>query len=371
MKKLFTIFLSLLCFMALAENGPRDAKSLKADFKVGDPGVQSINAMAFGPEGILFIGDSKSASVIAIDTKDVTPKAAPEKIEMQQVDIAIATSLGTTADKISIQDMAINPVSNVPYFAVHSQDGSPALLKLVGDKLEWVPLDKVSFSSRGIEKAYAEEDKDDRGRPLRVWTVSDIEYKNGKVMVTGLSNSEFSSTFRSMAFPFGKSQDDASLEIWHAAHGRFETYAPIKTFTTGTINGKEYLIASYTCTPLVLFPMDELKGGKHIKGRTVAELGSGNSPLDMVVVEKNGESILLMSNSNRSVMKVKFSDIASFQGSLTAPVEEPGRTAGVDFIALNMVNVLQMDKLGDNGFVALKRQANGDLDLVTGSNYWL
>ncbi len=370
MKKLFTVLFSMTVLFAFAGDFPT-TKSLKVNFKEGDPGVKSINAMSFGPEGILFLGDSKSASVIAIDTGDDKKMPAPEKLEMKKVDVAIASLLGTTADKISIQDMVINPISNIPYFAVHSQDGSPVLVKLVNDKLEWVPLDNVSYSSRGIENVYKEDDKDDRGRPLRVWTVSDLEYKNGKVMVTGLSNSEFSSTFRSMDFPFGKSQDDASLEIWHAAHGRFETYSPIKTFTTGVINGKEYLIASYTCTPLVLFRMDELKGGKHIKGRTVAELGSGNTPLDMVVIEKDGESYLLMSNSNRSVMKVKFSDIAGFEGKLTEPVEEPGKTAGVDFIALNMVNVLQMAKLGDQGFVVLKRQANGDLDLSVGGSYWL
>ncbi|MEQ8413775.1 MAG: hypothetical protein RIB71_04895 [Imperialibacter sp.] len=366
MKKLLTIFFSMLFFIASAEE-----KSLKANFKEGNPNIKSINAMTFGPEGILFIGDSKSASIVALDTKDAKSTEAPAKIEMKNVDVAIAAALGTTADKISIQDMVVNPLSNIPYFAVHNQDGTPVLLKLVGDKIEWVPLDKVSYSSRGIENAYAEDYKDDRGRAQRVWTVSDIEYKNGKVMVTGLSNAEFSSTFRSMAFPFGKSQDDASLEIYHAAHGRFETYAPVKTFTTGTINGKDYLVASYTCTPLVLFPMDELKGGKHIKGRTVAEFGAGNTPLDMVVIDKGGESFLLMANSNRSVMKVRFSDIAGFEGSLTEPIEEPGKTGGVNFIALPMVNVVQLDKLGDKNFVMLKREANGDLNLITGNDFWL
>jgi hypothetical protein len=366
MKKLLTILFALGFFVASAEEN-----ALKASFKEGNPNIKSINAMTFGPEGILFIGDSKSAAVVAIDTKDAQMKEAPAKIEMKNVDLAIATLLGTTADKISIQDMAINPASKVAYFAVHNQDGTPVLLKLAGDKFEWVPLDKVSFTSRGIDNAYPEDYKDDRGRPQRVWTVSDIEYKNGKVMMTGLSNAEFSSTFRSMAFPFGKVQEDASLEIFHAAHGRFETYAPIKTFTTSTINGKEYLVASYTCTPLVLFPMDELKGGKHIKGRTVGEFGAGNTPLDMVVIDKGGESFLLMANSNRSVMKVRFSDIAGFEGSLTEPIEEPGKTGGVNFIALPMVNVVQLDKLGDKNFVMLKRESNGDLNLSTGNDFWL
>jgi hypothetical protein len=38
------------------------------------------------------------------------------------------------------------------------------------------------------------------------------------------------------------------LEIYHAAHGQYETYAPIKTITTAELNGKKYLVASFTCT---------------------------------------------------------------------------------------------------------------------------
>ena len=39
-------------------------------FENGTPDIQSINGLAFGPDGVLFIGDSKNASIFAIDTKD-------------------------------------------------------------------------------------------------------------------------------------------------------------------------------------------------------------------------------------------------------------------------------------------------------------
>lgn len=61
----------------------------------------------------------------------------------------------------------------------------------------------------------------------------------------------------------------------------YETLSPIRTFTTTTISGKKYLVASNTCTPMVLFPMDELKAGQHVKGRTVAEMGTRNQPIDL------------------------------------------------------------------------------------------
>ena len=110
-------------------------------------------------------------------------------------------------------------------------------------------------------------------------------------MLSGISNQEFSSTFRVIPFPFTDKQQQSSLEIYHAAHGRYETNSPIRTFTTATINNKKYLVASYTCTPLVLFPMDELQPGKHVKGRTVGEFGAGNSPIDMITVTRRRQHL--------------------------------------------------------------------------------
>ena len=108
-----------------------------------------------------------------------------------------------------------------------------------------------------------------------------------------------------------------------------------------------------------------------MKGRTVAELGNWNTPLDMVVMQKEGKQYLLMANSSRALMKIRFDDIENFDGSLTTPVEERSATAGVDFIALPFVNVQQLDRLNDDNFVLLQRQSNGDLDLLTQSNKWL
>ena len=100
-------------------------------------------------------------------------------------------------------------------------------------------------------------------------------------------------------------------------------------------------------------------------------MGAGNSPLDMVTMTKNGESMLLMSNSSRPVFKVKYKTIEEFQGSLTTPVEESFGTAGVHFVSLPIVNVLQLDKLDDTQFVLLQRKPSGDLDLFTAPDWFL
>ena len=190
-------------------------------------------------------------------------------------------------------------------------------------------------------------------------------------MVSGLSNKEFASTFRSIEFPFSENQVAASLEVWHAAHGAYETHAPIKTFDVITLEGIDYLLASYTCTPLVLFPLDELKEGVHKKGRTVAELGAGNSPLDMISYEKEGKKFFLMSNNNRPVMRFDYTDIANFRETLTEPVEEFAVATGVSYDNLPFPHVLQMDLLDAENVLYMQRTADGDLLLRTRSTKWM
>lgn len=345
--------------------------SVREGFINGSPEIKSISAMTFGPDGILFIGDAKSATVFAIDTKDAEKADKAAAVDVKKIDQKIAASLGTTVDRINITDLAVNPGSKKIYCSVEVVDGTPVLLKIEGDKITSVSLKDISYSSAALANAPAEDAKDQRGRPLRISSISDIGFFDGHVLVSGLSNQEFRSTFRSLPFPFTKQEDQSSLEIYHAAHKQYETSAPIRTFTASVINGKKYLIASYTCTPLVLFPLDDLKPGTHVKGRTIAEMGAGNSPLDMITMTKGGETYLIMSNSSRPVFKVNYKSIEKFQGALTSPVEESFGTAGVNFISLPVVNVLQMDKLDENKFLLLQRKANGDLDLNTAADWLL
>jgi hypothetical protein len=360
---------AVACLLLIAANRP---DKNPYGFKTGTPSIQSISAISFGPDGILFIGDTKSAAVFAIDTKDKMVVDKATAVEIKGIDQKIAAALGTEAKNIRITDIAVNPVSKKVYCAVQNMDGTPVLLTVEGDKIQPVSLKDIAFSTVSIANAPGDDQKDRGGRPLKEQVISDMHFADGSIMLSGLSNQEFSSTFRKIPFPFTEKQEQASLEIYHAAHGRYETNAPIRTFTTAELNGKKYLVASYTCTPLVLFPLDELKPGKHVKGRTVAEFGAGNAPLDIITIKKGDDTYLLMSNSNRPVMRVKYKSIENYEGTLTEPIKESYGTAGVDFINLPVVNVLQMDKLDETQVVVLQRRGNGDLDLWTaGTNRWL
>lgn len=363
MKKLtLTFILCSLGFVIISASRPVEDKF---GFKKGTPDIKSISAIAFGSDGLLFLGDSKSATILAVDTKDKVSQPTPVKVDIKNIDQKMAAALGTEVKNIRIKDMAVNPISKKIYFAIENIDGIPLVLILEGEKLQSFSLKDVYYSAASIANVPTEDQKDRGGRSLRESIISDLQVKNGQVLVSGISNKEFSSTFRKITFPFSEKQDQASLEIYHAAHGKYETNSPIKTFTTATLNGKDYLVASYTCTPLVLFPMEQLEAGKHIKGRTVGEFGAGNSPIDMITITKGGSSFLVIANSSRPVMRVKYKNIESYEGSLTEPIKESFSTAGVDFVNLPVTNVIQMDQLDEKTVLILQRKSNGDLDLLT------
>ncbi|MEJ7693921.1 hypothetical protein [Daejeonella sp.] len=362
MKKNYFILGAAITAIGLTAAMGRSDNALSG-FTKGTPVIKSVSSLTFGPEGVLFIGDSQGATVFAIDTRDSKRNARAEAADIQNIDQKIAASLGTTPENVTITDMAVNPLSKKIYFAVQNSDGTPLILRLENGKLQSLPLKNVSYSTLALNNVPAPDAKDQRGRSMRVAAISDIAYADGKLMLSGISNQEFASTFRSIPYPFNTQQESSSLEIYHAAHGRYETNAPIRTFTTSTINGKNYLIASYTCTPLVVFALDDLKPGTHVKGRTVAEMGNGNTPADILTLNSGGEKYLLMANSSRPAAKLKHKDIESFQGSLTE--KATSTYAGVPFEVSARKNVTQMDKLDDGRVVLIQKSPAGSTDLLT------
>jgi len=260
--------------------------------------------LAFGPEGILFVADTKAASIVAIATGD-TASASAKSFKIDGIDKKVAALLGTSADQILIADMAINPVSGNAYLAVSRGRGPEAIPVLVRIKAsgqaEVVALDKVKFSSVELPAAPADKlvGQGNRQSNPRQESITDIGFLNGRLLVAGLSNEEFASTLRAVPFPFKAAVNPTSVEIYHGSHGQFETRAPIRTFTTFKVGKEDQLLAAYTCTPLVQFPISELTPGAKIKGKTIAELGNRNRPLDMIVYQKDGKNFLLMANSSR------------------------------------------------------------------------
>lgn len=341
--------------------------SPKASLEFGNPEIQTLGALAFGADNLLFAGDSDAASIIAFDVKDNQAAEDNSPVNVQQIDQKIAALLGTTTDAIRINDMAVHPVSQQIYLSITRGQGDTALPVMLrinkAGEIEDVSLEDIHFSKTSISNAPAKDAKDRRGRSLRTNTITDIAFANGHVYVAGLSNEEFASNFRQLSFPFDDEMKASSLEIFHVAHGQYETHAPIRTFMPYEVEDKLQILAAYTCTPLVAFPIEGLKDGSHVKGKTVAELGAGNSPLDIVSFEKEDKRYILVANNNRTLMLIDSNDLDGAK-SLTEPLEKSFGTAGVGYTALPMGGVLQLAMLNEDHFLILKRQSDdGSLQL--------
>src|SRR5207253_701472 len=134
--------------------------------------------------------------------------------------------------------------------------------------------------------------------------------------------------------------------IWHGSHGQFETRSPVYSFVPYTVKGERYIIASYTCTPLVKFPVSALKPGADVRGVTIGEFGTASRPLDMIVYTKGGQDFLLMSSNRRGVMKAPTSSIGETAPILTQ-VKANDRVGIVPETIAALKGVEQLDKLSD------------------------
>jgi hypothetical protein len=119
------------------------------------------------------------------------------------------------------------------------------------------------------------------------------------------------------------------------------------------------ILASYTCTPLVVFRTAELAQGNKVLGKTIAELGSGNTPIDMVLYQKGNQNYILMSNTDTGLIKLSADNLDGFQ-AITAPVPD---TAGVPYEKLSQQGVQHLARLDDNTALMLVAAADGTQSL--------
>jgi hypothetical protein len=348
---------------------PLHAVNWTSGMSEGKPQIKSISQLAFGPEGILFIADSKSAAVFAVVTGDTKEAPGAETLKVENITEKIAALLGTSAEQILIDDLAVNPLSHVPYLAVsrgRGPEATPVVIRArVGGKLEAFDLDRVKFSRAELPDAPVDGvvGEGNRKSNPRQEAITDIAFLEDRVLVAGLSNEEFASTLRAIPFPFKTVPNGTSVEIYHGSHGRFETRAPIRTFVPFNVGNEPSLLAAYTCTPLVQFPIKELAPGAKIKGKTVAELGNRNRPIDMIVYKKGGKDYLLLANSSRGVMKISTDKLEGAE-KIESPVRDVTKGQGYETIA-NWTGVDHLDKLDAQHALVLRHGEGKSVNLET------
>lgn len=381
-----TIVLASILMASIAV--PAAAQDAAVSSGVG-PSMRHMGPIAFGPDAVLFAADAEAVQVYALDLAALVAGSAPGATSIPAVDEQIAATLGTGANNLLVTDMAVHPGTRNVFISVmrgRGADAQPVLLRVDGaGDMTVVSLDQVPYSRVRLPNPPGEQtgmllkggnevpipnypSNQATEYPLNLFgvqTITDLAYADGRLYVAGLSNEEFASKLRSIAYPFTAVDEGTSVEIWHAPHDQFETRSPIYTFVPYEIDGEQHLVASYLCTPLVKFPVSSLKPGADVRGVTIAEFGSGNRPLDMIVYQKNGQDYLLMSNNRHGVMKVPTRDFGSAD-PLTGIVPD-GSTAGVGFEKVPaMAGVEQLDLLDDGHAIVLARASDeSPLDLQT------
>ena len=345
------VFLAAACTLSAASS-----------LSVGKAELKSAGQLAFNPQGILFVGDAMGGAIYALDTDD-SKSSAGVAVDVKGANLKIAALLGTTPDQILINDIAVNPLSHKVYFSVsrgRGPDAVPVLLRLdTLGKFQEIALDKVKHSKVELPNVPSAEGR--QGANKRMEAITDLAFVDGNVFVAGLSNEEFASTLRSIPYPFTTADKGTNVEIFHGAHGRFETNSPVRTFVSYKIAGKPHLLAAYTCTPLVKFPISELKPGQKVMGTTIAELGAGNRPMDMIVYTKGGTDYILMNNSSRGVMKISTANLEGYEGitKKTDITDVPYETLA------EFKGVEQLDLYDSTRALMLIRGEAGSLDLKT------
>lgn len=354
-------------------------EELTKNFVTGKADVQSMSVLSFGPEGILFIGDSKAGKIFALDLNDRIKNNGHEPFQVVDIESKLGSALGVGPKEVIIHDLAVNPISQAVYLAVSRADAmkigrwflpndityATILLKVKPDgSMEEVSLDNIRYSATDVPKVIGEgKQKNFRGSDDRTDAITDIAYDDGKLYVAGLSNEAFQSALRILSFPFDREPVFSTLEVWHVAHRKWETEAPIRTLIPYSINGEKVLLASYTCTPFVSIPISEIQPGAHVKNKTLAEFGSGNMPIDIISAEIQGRKYLLMSNSSKALIRIDPENIARQTTGITEPLAPNQYTSGIAHDVLSNVGISQLDNLNDHYVLALQRQPNGSLDL--------
>ena len=324
------------------------------------PSFSSIGALSFGPGGVLFAADNQAATIFAIDLGALASGTTPGTKDVPGLDQKIAAMVGTTPAAVAITDLAVHPTSKNSFVSIRRGEGAnaqPALLRIDGaGKIDLLSLANAKFTSVTLPNPA---DVNSNARRGRTQSVTDLAFTNGRLFVAGLSNEEFASKLWSVAYPFTNVDRGASVEIYHGNHGQLETRSPVMTFVPYSVDNQPVIIAGYTCTPLVRFPISSLRQGEKLLGTTMLELGAGNQPIDMVVYQKEGRDYLLMANTRYGVLKIPAAQFASAP-AITSRI---GGTQGTFEPVAALPGVEQLDLLDAQRSIVLARASDGSRNL--------
>ena len=355
--------------------------------------IESIGVLEFSEEGMLFVGDNLAGAIHAVDLTFESKTEGKFEVNVYNIDAQIAAALGTSQPNVHINDLAVHPKSGEVYLSVtrgHGLDALPALMKVdAANQVHNIDLSTLHISSQTLNKLVdANQRFALRGtmgmpptrkeigkskRSLRMLSIVGMEYHNGEVFIAGISNEDFSSVLRRIPFPFNGTECISHIEMYHIAHDMYETRAPIRSMLVKEIDGIDQLIAAYTCSPMVLIPLNELTDNAKVKARTIGDMGNGQ-PIDMVSFKMKGKEMLFVTNNSRSPRVIPVDGLHNAKAVTDKDFERgpkldlgPVLPFGPMGQAVMFTGTsLRIDLLNEAQFVSLNRDAEtGSLDLET------
>ncbi len=357
--------------------GALAAASLSASLALSDV-PQTATVLEFAQDDTLFVADSTAGTIFAYNLPDIgTPPSEDVAYNILDLDGAVEAVLGADPRSVVYNDLAIHPVTRNAFVSVeYMSDGTPnsSVLSIARDgAAEVVDLAALSPSTFALNAVADDGVSFWRDIQAPTLTVTDLDYLNGELFVSGLSTGEFASTLRRVPFPFTDASSTTSIEIFHAAHAQNETRAPIRAMTVLDIGGAPTVVAAYTCTPLVTVPVADLTDGAHVTGKTIAELGFGNTPVEVLSfasadMEGNVGTYVLVLNREMDADLITMDALSAATNApgITTPVPYLGATAGVATTALPLSGVLHAADQDNSFILAMRRNPDtGAMQMVS------
>ncbi|MEM7696510.1 MAG: hypothetical protein AAF318_18830 [Pseudomonadota bacterium] len=338
---------------------------------------QSFGILEFGPDNTLFVADSAGGAIHAY----ALPSAgeAPEQdaaFNLLDVDQLVTDALSASG-RVIYSDLVVHPVTREAFVsATTTVEGveTGAILAVSRDgSVRTLDLGAYPSSKFMLEDTADADVTFWRNIPAPSLTITDLDYANGELFVSGVSTGEFASTLRRVPFPFEGDATSTSIEIYHAAHNQNETRAPIRAMAVVDIDGTSTVVAAYTCTPLVTIPVANLADGAHVAGKTIAELGYGNTPLDVISFsaanfqgEISNYVLVVNREMDADLITLENLTVASAGPGITEPVPYLGATSGVQTVPLPLSGVVHMADQDGQFLLALRRDLDtGAMELVS------
>lgn len=361
--------------------------------------IKFAGALEFADNGTLFVGDNYNGAIYAFE---MPATGGPEQIapsSIANIDAKIAELLGVGAGALEINDMAAHPVTKDLYISVTrigNFSSQPAIIQVTQDQqiqlvdlgalnfqkqeLNEFPEGETTFGVRGMGSGMPPLTRDiAKGEiALRTLAIMDMEYYEGELFVAGVAHDNFLSSLRRMSYPFDGAQSITNVDMYHVTHDQWESRAPIRAMSVQEIDGKPQLVAAYTCSPIVLVPLDDLQDGAKVSANTIMDYGNGQ-PLDLIPFEMQGQTMLFVTNDSRSPQVIP---VAGLQNAKVVTEEDFDRGGKLDLHPVMPYGPvgksvmfdgmsLHMTLVGDSFLASITRDLyTGDLNLDTNPTFF-